>query len=687
VQPSRAPYGERVPPMRKLSGTIVAMGGRGLNRRELLAAGAAAGAVLGLPGAARAQTASWSTVLAFTALNDGDGWPGWTCAGVANLRRSGGRGLLEAGSDVFPCDPRPVAFAVDRAFVDGEVAATVASAGAGTGVVVRRTGPRAYYAAVYDAEQSALVLLRRSPDGVDELGRTAVPPPVGDVRVSLAAAGQSPTRLTATFGSGPLALRVTASDATPALQQAGDPGVLATARTLYPSQGPPFLPALGNVHLLPYGVQEGEEVMASPVGETVLNTIHERSTAVLRQIELRADDAPQATAPSVVAAGSGLPLPGGASLRVAADVPADVQIEVARTPSFRNSRIVAAGPTNAFGGALADVAGLPPGRRAYWRARLTRAGRTTVGPARSFPVLPRAGSAKPVRLAIAACASQFGPIFGHLREQDPDVFVWQGDLNYPDTVGPLAQTNSGYAGIWRDFLANPVLAPLLERSLFAVQRDDHDYGVQDANSTNLVPWGIAPWEALMEHRGYYRFAAGAAEVWVLDQRRNKSDPTAPDSTDKTLLGAAQRAWLLQTLAASRARFKVVCSPCTLAPLSANARDGSWAAGFTAERDLVLQHIRDHVTGQTIFVSGDTHWTMVYDRDGLFEARPCPLGIPTPNDITLTDPNAAENARSTPGVQYADDEKGHFALLDIAGDGVDLSLVREDGAVAFRRRFA
>ena len=97
---------------------------------------------------------------------------------------------------------------------------------------------------------------------------------------------------------------------------------------------------------------------------------------------------------------------------------------------------------------------------------------------------------------LAVLLPELGPapaIFDHLAASRPDAFVWQGDLNYPDTHGPLAQTVSGYAGIWRDFLANPRLAPVLERAAFAGQRDDHDYGLQDANSTNLVPWGLAPW--------------------------------------------------------------------------------------------------------------------------------------------------------------------------------------------------
>jgi hypothetical protein len=115
------------------------MDGAGVSRRELLAAGAGAGAALALQAGSPADARiTWARTLDFRALGPGGGWPGWRCVGVANLRRAGGRGLLEAGSDVFPCDPRPVAFAVDQRFRDGAISATVDRAGAGAGVVLRR---------------------------------------------------------------------------------------------------------------------------------------------------------------------------------------------------------------------------------------------------------------------------------------------------------------------------------------------------------------------------------------------------------------------------------------------------------------------------------------------------------------------------------------------------------------------
>ncbi len=102
-------------------------------------------------------------------------------------------------------------------------------------------------------------------------------------------------------------------------------------------------------------------------------------------------------------------------------------------------------------------------------------------------------------------------------------------------------------------------------------------------------------------------------------------------------------------------------------MSANRTDGNWSAGFTAERDEILAFIDREVNGRVIFVSGDFHLTGVYDLDNRYEARPCPLGIPVPNDVTLDDPQYAEHLRARPGVTYADD-RCHFGVVEVFGDG-------------------
>src|SRR3954452_16408778 len=113
-------------------GILRRMPGDRLSRRELLGAGAAAGAVLALQRTAPVVAATERT-LEFAALGDGDGWPAWRCPGVANLRRGGGEGRLEAASDVFPCDPRPRGFRPDHGSPGGQSRAAASAARARTG--------------------------------------------------------------------------------------------------------------------------------------------------------------------------------------------------------------------------------------------------------------------------------------------------------------------------------------------------------------------------------------------------------------------------------------------------------------------------------------------------------------------------------------------------------------------------
>ena len=477
----------------------------GLSRRTLLAGGVSAGAALAI-GAhiSRVKAAGGSTAihhLDFGGLPDGPGWGSvWNTVGVANLHRVDGLGVLEAGSDVFPCDPRPVAFALDRRFRDGAVTAVVERPGDGPGVVLRRQGPKHYYAAIYRRDQAALVLVRRFGDQLDELAREAAVALRLPLTLRLQSLGRFPTRLVATLATADGVIATSsAEDSAPELQQPGDPGVLASAHTFFPGDRNPVVPALGNIRLLPWAIQEGQAVMATPVGQAVVEIISERSTTAFSEIVVESSAAPQPTRPSVIAVTTGAPLtsagrrsPCGANLHVATDVPARVSIELAENHRFRGSRIVDAGGTGDFHALTKAVTGLRPAVTIYWRVRLRRRGFETLGPVRSFRTPPLAGSPRPVTLAIGSCGSQFGPIFDHLTASRPDIFIWQGDLNYADANGPLAQTMSGYAGMWREFLANPRLAPLLDRTTFVAQRDDHDYGVQDARGPNIPPWGWHP---------------------------------------------------------------------------------------------------------------------------------------------------------------------------------------------------
>jgi hypothetical protein len=675
-----------------------------MTRRELLRLAAATGGGLALTGrAGSALTAGAASPpvrrLDFTSMGDAPDWgASWFSAGVANLRIEKGEGLLEAGSDVFPNDPRPVAFHRDARFLDARVAAEITRVGTSVGLVLRRVSVRDYYAVILDAASASLSLVRRS--GFDLVTLAATPiasagavPGLGQRAVlELNTSGINPTRLSARLvGADGLEHVVAADDDEPALQKAGHCGALAGADTLLPDgQSSEAAPALGNLRLLPYGTQEGMELLDTPAGRAFVNQVRTRSTAGFTWIELEARTPLVEPAAALVTATTGAPVPGGVTVHIATDGPAEIAVDVARTKSFARARTIEAGRTDApFYAVAVDVTGLGPGVW-HWRPRIRAGAIESVGPARRFRVLPPPGDPAPFTIAYGSCAVRFGPIFDRLAERQADVFIWQGDLNYPDTHGPLAQTTSGYAGIWRHFLDNPRIAPILQSTCLVAGRDDHDYGLQDANGTTLLSHGLVPWESLVNPRTYQRISAGSVDIWVLDQRKFKSDPTLPDTVDKTLLGRKQRQWLLDGLKSSRAPFQIVCSPTTVAPSgAANERDGSWAAGYTTERALLLAHIREHVEGHVIFLTGDTHFTMVWDKDGLFEQRACPLDIPTPNDQDISNPTRPLTFDSTPGVVYSS-SRSHFSFLRSGTEAglpvLTLELVRDDGAVVFSRQF-
>jgi hypothetical protein len=215
-----------------------------LSRRELLAAATAAGAALAFEQThAQSRAATPARVVAeidFTRPPTGRRWgPTWRSVAVANLLRAEGEGLLEAGSDVFPNDPRPVAFAVDSRVRDAEISATLSRVGSAPGVVLRRTSPHSYYAAVYDTGRGTLRLMRRTGADLVELAFAPVASAEPPITLVLEATGSRPTALRAVLtDSRGASFTAVADDRTAELQRAGDPGVLATAETLFPTSSP-----------------------------------------------------------------------------------------------------------------------------------------------------------------------------------------------------------------------------------------------------------------------------------------------------------------------------------------------------------------------------------------------------------------------------------------------------------------
>ncbi len=266
-------------------------------------------------------------------------------------------------------------------------------------------------------------------------------------------------------------------------------------------------------------------------------------------------------------------------------------------------------------------------------------------------------------------------IFRPMRERRPDFLLLVGDIIYADVpcdrtgVVPGAEfralTLAQYRARHRYQHGDPSLQALLRgTSVYAIW-DDHEVrndfaGPYDAlmpvgRRALLDYWPIAP-PAEAPARLYRRFRWGRLlEIFILDTRQYRSRNSDPDGPDKTMLGAAQKRWLLEGVTASTAVWKVVVSSVSLSiPTGRPGARDSWTSaspyglpvegdGFPTERDAILAHFARHRVTNLVFLVADVHhaeairhqptpeWSLHEFVAGPLSAS---LGRPRPLDSTL-----------------------------------------------------
>lgn len=232
-----------------------------------------------------------------------------------------------------------------------------------------------------------------------------------------------------------------------------------------------------------------------------------------------------------------------------------------------------------------------------------------------FPVrtAPPAGSPTRFTVAIGSCArfpeDPIQPIWREIERAGPELFFWTGDNIYGDALDPdiLAEE-------YRRQRAVASLQPLLRTTPQLAVWDDHDFGLNDHDRTNPVKeealavferYWANPAHGLPGAPGiFFRYSYGGVDFFFLDARYHRDPNAIPDSAGKTMLGAAQLAWLKEGLAASEAPFKVLISGSGWTKAKGPGGD-SWAS-FLHERDSLFAFIQRQGIEGVVLVSGDTH---------------------------------------------------------------------------------
>lgn len=256
--------------------------------------------------------------------------------------------------------------------------------------------------------------------------------------------------------------------------------------------------------------------------------------------------------------------------------------------------------------------GLQPNQTYYYRLRYD-------GETDRYQPLPYRTRTAPrgradFRVAFGSCCriqyDRDQRIFDAVRQLEPDLFLWLGDNIYADS-----DQGQALSDLYTRQRVVDTLEPLLRSTPQLATWDDHDFGFNDSDGLSLFKA-----ESLRLFRSYWANPSygsdGAPGIWfqqsyggvdffVLDGRYHRTPSGTPDTPTKTMLGAAQKAWLKAELQRSRAPFKILVSGGGWSSAERAEGGDSWGV-YLNERNEIFDFIRDRSIEGVLCISGDSH---------------------------------------------------------------------------------
>jgi alkaline phosphatase D len=359
-----------------------------------------------------------------------------------------------------------------------------------------------------------------------------------------------------------------------------------------------------------------------------------------------------------------------------------------------------------------EVAGLLPSSDYFYR--FTAGGeRSPVGHARTAPA---PGDARPLAFGVASCQSYQSGYFTalqHLAAEDVDAVLHLGDYIYESgswgrtpvrPQGNEVHSLDEYRVRYALYKSDPDLQGAHARHAFVVTWDDHevennyadDRPWDDATRERFLKRRAAAYQAYYEHlplrrssmpngpslRLYRRLPYGAnATLHVLDTRQYRTDQPCgdgivtrcPGASDPraTLLGGEQKAWLLEGLARSPARFDLVLNQVPFGQIDNDAGpDGKYDVdkwdGYLAERRALTQAFARRKTGP-VLVTGDMHANAAVELRADFDDERSPVvgsefigtSISTAGDGDDLPSFGERVLRANPHVRFFNGQRGYL----------------------------
>lgn len=371
-----------------------------------------------------------------------------------------------------------------------------------------------------------------------------------------------------------------------------------------------------------------------------------------------------------------------------------------------------------------DVTGLAPGREYFYRFMsgdaVSPIGRTRTAPAVDAEVAR-------VRLALASCQHyEYGHYAVHreIATRDLDCVLFVGDYIYENNLSPLLamrrhegpppQSLEDYRRRHAHYKLDPDLRAAHAAHPWILTWDDHevlnDYAadhVSELDRPGFIERRIAAYKAYFEHlpfsplqlperqhmRVHDRYSFGRLiDLWALDGRQYRSNQACNDDsrsggrvvparqctqlsdTDRSVFGTEQERWLMQGLASSTRRWKLLGQGSQMSPSGVDTPMGrtiytdSWD-GYPHARERLLRSLADARLGNVACLGGDVHRHVaaplrVVPND---ERSPAVASEFVTSSITSRGLSEAANLAlrwSNPDLLHARSDERGYALIDV-----------------------
>ncbi|MFT4689976.1 MAG: alkaline phosphatase D [Limisphaerales bacterium] len=271
--------------------------------------------------------------------------------------------------------------------------------------------------------------------------------------------------------------------------------------------------------------------------------------------------------------------------------------------------------------AVMTVKGLKPFKDYTYSVKV--AGKTIERDAFRFRTAPAKGQKAQFQVTFGS-GSRYVPTneyaWRNMANSRPLAYLGLGDNVYIDVVERRGAQRLFY---YRRCLS-PAYSELISSvGMYAVW-DDHDMAMNDSagGAGMKAPWKMPNWTVFRQnwnnpHYGggeslpgtWHSFSLGDVDFFMTDGRFYR------EKKDKTMLGPDQKKWLLEALAASKAKFKVIASGTMWADGADKNGKDSWAGPWAKkERDEIFDLINDEKINGVMLISGDRHRSDIWRID-------------------------------------------------------------------------